>query len=121
LNRRIPINGLLAVLLALMVQLGVGASVPDVRIGAVALGTICHVPDSDSGQGDTPTPHLADCQICPLCAAVHAPPLIMLARAAVLLPPGAQVILRRELPPPSTAPPALHRPPSQPRAPPVLS
>jgi hypothetical protein len=118
LNRRFPLPGLFAVLLALMANLGVGASVP--RVDPIAgLGVLCHPEDSGS-PSKTPY-HPADCPLCPLCVALHAPPATLVAAVTAPPPPGIAVVIRSELPPPSTAPPAPHRPPSQPRAPPTVS
>lgn len=122
LNPRVPVRGLVAALLALMVQLALGAAVPnaDARTRlTLADAPICHT--DDTGGGPMPA-HLPDCLACPLCAAVHA-------SAAVVLIPGSQAVPaawlhplpRPELPPPATAPPSLDRPPNQPRAPPAHS
>jgi hypothetical protein len=120
-SKRRSLAGLFAVLLALTAQLGFGASVPNPDlIGGIA-GPICHVDPDSGGAPATPTHHPADCPVCPLCAAAHAPAFAVLPQVAILLPSAAQVVVRGELPPPSTAPPAPHRPPSQPRAPPSFS
>ncbi len=113
--------GLIAVLLALMVQLGVGATVP--RSGPVALtaGTICHVEGPAGSNGDAPPSHETDCLVCPLCAAIHGPASVVLNPQVVLPAPSVVQITRAELPPPSTAPPSAQRPPNQPRAPPAVS
>ncbi len=122
LNRRVPVHGLVAVLLALMAQLGIGATVPRADPLAQIIGAenLCHAPD---GAGDTPPApaHPLDCLVCPLCVAVHAPAVILVSDVGVQAPSAAVVVLRSELPPPSTAPPSSHRPPSQPRAPPTIS
>jgi hypothetical protein len=120
-NRRIRFHGLFAVLLALVAQLGIGASVPRPDALAQIIGTeiLCHPPDKSGG---TPAPlHPLDCLICPLCAALHAPPMVLVSDLAVLAPSAVVVVLRSELPPPSTAPPSSRRAPSQPRAPPTAS
>jgi len=118
-NSRFHLGGLLAVLLALMAQLGAGATVP--RIDPVAgLGVLCHTDDSDSGPSRGPA-HSSDCLVCPLCVALHSPSVSLVPVVSVLVPPGVEVVVKAELPPPSTAPPAPHRPPSQPRAPPTFS
>jgi hypothetical protein len=101
-NRRVSLHGLLAVLLALMVQLGVGASVPRPDPVALLNGTICHADDDAGGAPASPAPHTADCLVCPLCVAVHAPSVALVAASQV-------------------SPPAPRRPPSQPRAPPLFS
>jgi hypothetical protein len=123
LNRRVPVHGLLAVLLALMAQLGIGASVPrlDPLARIISAETLCHAPD---GAGDTPAPapmHPLDCLVCPLCVAIHVPPIILICDVGGHMPSAAVVVLRSELPPPSTAPPSSDRLPSQPRAPPTIS
>ncbi len=123
LSRRLNLHGLFAVLLALMAQLGVGATVP--RLDPIALVTgaaqLCHVDDDAGGTPNHAPGHPADCLICPLCAALHAPPATLVSGPPELAPPGVAVVIRSELPPPSTAPPAPRRSPSQPRAPPIGS
>jgi hypothetical protein len=120
LNRRFHLHGLFAVLLALMAQLGANASVP--RIDPVAgVGVLCHSEDATGGQPSHAPVHPADCPLCPLCIALHAPSVILASATTIPVPPAAVVVLKTELPPPSTAPPAPHRPPSQPRAPPAHS
>jgi hypothetical protein len=116
-NRLFHVSGLFAVLLALMAQLGMGASAP--RIDPVAMAeALCHT------DGDTPAHapgHPADCDICPLCAALHGSAAVLLPAAATLAPKAVVAVVKAELPPPSTAPPAPPRPPNQPRAPPTTS
>jgi hypothetical protein len=120
LNRRFPLHGLFAVLLALMAQLGAGASVP--RIDPVTgVGALCHTQDDADGAPSQAPSHPADCPVCPLCIALHAPSVILASAGPPPLPPVIVVVLKIELPPPSTAPPSPHRPPSQPRAPPIFS
>ncbi len=119
-TRRLHIPGLFAVLFAMMAQLGLGASVPriDPISGSVAM---CHTQEGvPTDRVPSPAPgHPADCPICPLCVALHAPPA-MLASARAIAPPFiGWTVIRTELPPPAIAPPAPHRPPSQPRAPPI--
>ena len=115
--RRFHLRGLLAVILALMAQIGAGASVP--RIDPVASTVVlCHINDA----GDAPSKgshHPADCPVCPLCVSFHASPAPLVTVMTVPIPRGIGIGLKTELPPPSTAPPAPHRPPSQPRAPPA--
>jgi hypothetical protein len=119
-NRRSSLFGVFAVLLALMAQLGAGASVPRLD-PIVAAGALCHT-DDDTGGAPSPGPaHHTDCPVCPLCAAVHAQGFALVANAPALIRPAVLTVRRTELPPPSTAPPAPHRPPGQPRAPPVVS
>jgi hypothetical protein len=119
-NRRSSLFGVFAVLLALMAQLGAGASVP--RIDPImTAGALCHTDDDTRGVPLPGPAHHSDCPVCPLCAAVHAQGLALVANAPALTRPAVLAVRRTELPPPSTAPPAPHRPPSQPRAPPVIS
>ena len=122
-NRRFHLLGLFAVLLALMAQLGAGATVPRLDPFALLDGaeTLCHVDDDQSGPPSQSPGHPADCLVCPLCAAFHAPAAPLIASAPALTPPDLRTERRAELPPPSTAPPAAQRPPSQPRAPPFYS
>jgi hypothetical protein len=123
LNRRLPLHGLIAVLLALAVQLGVSASVPkiDPLIRIISLETICHAA-SDGAAHDTPaSPSIPDCVLCPLCLIAHVGPLIALPLGPILRLPRVVQILRPELPPPSTAPPNRLARPFQPRAPPAFS
>jgi hypothetical protein len=117
-SRRFPLTGMFAVLLALMAQLGMGATVPRVDpISGVA--PLCHT-NNDGTPSHAPA-HPTDCLICPLCAAWHSPAAITVSEPPILTPPAVIAILRTALPPPSTAPPAPLRSPSQPRAPPSLS
>ena len=118
---RCSLPGLFAVLLALMVQLGLGATVPRTDPGTLVAGSICHVQDDASGGPSSPPGHPADCLVCPLCISVHAPSLPLLAAAVSLPSPPVVVVARIELPPPSTAPPSAQRSPNQPRAPPTYS
>jgi hypothetical protein len=123
LNRRAPISGLLAALLALMAQLGIGMSVPrfDPLAQLAAAETLCHMSD---GAGDTQSPapaHPLDCLACLLCGPVHTAPAVLASNEAVPMPPLVDVVIRPELPPRSTAPPTLHHSSVQPRAPPAYS
>lgn len=122
LSRRFPLHGLFAVLLALMAQLGVGATVPrlDPFLQIAGAQVLCH---SDDPAGTPPVgpAHSSDCLVCPLCIAMHASQPGLIAAAADIAPPSFTVARRAELPPPSTAPPSPQRPPAQPRAPPIVS
>jgi hypothetical protein len=121
LNRRFPLLGLFAVLLALMAQLGAGASVPQIDpvSGAEAL---CHTGEDAGGAPSKAPSHPADCLVCPLCVALNAPSANLVpASIDTPRPRAVEVVLKTELPPPSTAPPSAHWPPSQPRAPPISS
>jgi hypothetical protein len=116
LSRRFHLHGLFAVLLALMAQLGAGAAVP--RLDPLATAAICH---TDSGTPSNAPAHTNDCLVCPLCVALHAQPVPLLAVATTPIATGVGTVLKTELPPPATAPPSPHRPSSQPRAPPIAS
>ena len=119
LSHRFNLHGLFAVLLALMVQLGVSASVP--RLDAIATaGVLCHIEDDTGGTPSNAPSHPADCLICPLCVALHASPVALVAMVNMPVPPDVGDVLKTELPPPSTAPPGQHRPANQPRAPPIF-
>jgi hypothetical protein len=116
---RFHLSGLIAVLFALMAQLGAGAAVPQID-PVVAAAVLCHTDDNGNPPAHGPS-HLPDCLVCPLCATLHAQQAMLTAEAPRLIPPSLPAVRRAELPPPSTAPPAPHRPRSQPRAPPTLS
>jgi len=130
LNERFRLRGLFAVLLALMVQLGAGASVPAVNPLAGA-AVLCHSDDAytddtytgDTGRSPSHTPgHMpADCPMCPLCSAPHVSSATLIPVAPPLSPPARGIVAKVELPPSPTGPPASHWPPGQPRAPPIFS
>ena len=87
-NRRIPFHGLLAVLLALMAQLGIGASVPRIDPIAQLIGAeiLCHAAD-DAGGTPTPGPmHPPYCLMCPLCGVLHTPQATLVSNEMVLTP-----------------------------------
>jgi hypothetical protein len=130
LNRRVPSRGLIAALIALMVQLAIGAMVSpsgafgttasgDSTLAALGAAPICHADSDGSG---TPAPaHLPDCLSCPLCVAVHTPFASPPSASVALLAPPAPPSGRPALPPEATAPPAPNWPAVQPRAPPTFS
>ncbi len=119
-GHRFHLSGLFAVLLALMAQLGAGASVP--RFDPVGIaGVLCHSDDDSPGMPSQTPAHTADCPLCPLCITSHVQATALLAVPPVLIPPAVLALARPELPPPATAPPAAHRSPGQPRAPPIYS
>jgi hypothetical protein len=120
LSRRFYLQGLFAVLLALMGQLAVGASVPTINPVAAA-AVLCHTDDAGRAPSHPPGHLPADCPMCPLCGMQHAATAALPPASLAALPRIVGVLLKTELPPPSTAPPAPHRPPSQPRAPPIFS
>jgi hypothetical protein len=118
--RRVPLYGLFAVLLALMVQLGAGIDVP--RIDPLTgLATLCHAAHQTDGAPSRAPSRSADCLLCPLCIALHAPSALPALDAAIPLKRIVAVVVKAALPPPSTAPPSEPRRPSQPRAPPTVS
>ena len=120
LNRRFHPSGLFAVLLALMVQLGVGASVP--RIDPVTgVAALCHAEHDGDGRPSKAPLHPADCLACPFCAALNAAAFVLVPVIDRPSPPALVVVDKTALPPPATAPPIADRAPGQPRAPPILS
>jgi hypothetical protein len=113
------ISGMVAVLLALMVQIAVGATVPQIDpvVALFSAETLCHT-DQPSDGPDHESPPL-DCLLCPFCVVVHAQ-AVALPDAPVLRPPNAKW-LRVTLPEVAVPPlPPLPRPPGQPRAPPLV-
>ncbi len=120
LTRRFHLSGIFAVLLALMAQLGISASVSRVD-PLVAATALCHTDDETGGTPSPAPSHSADCDVCPLCGTLHVQAAVLVAGSPILKPSAVLTIDRSNLPPASTAPPAPHRPPSQPRAPPVFS
>ena len=121
LTRWLHVSGMFAVLLALMAQLGMSTNVPSVDPVATVTA-LCHI-DDDSGGTPSPTSpsHPADCLVCPLCGTLHVQLAILVSDASVPKPPMVPVNNRSGWLPPPTAPPALHRPPNHPRAPPIFS
>jgi hypothetical protein len=119
-KRRSNLLGVFGVLLALMAQLGAGASVP--RIGPIVTpGAICHTEDDTGGAPSREPTYPAACPVCPLCGGLDVQGMALASDGQTLTPPAVLAIQRTELPPPSTAPPSPQRPPSQPRAPPIFS
>jgi hypothetical protein len=121
LTRWFHVSGMFAVLLALMAQLGMSISAPSIDPVA-GVTALCHI-DDDTGGTPSPTSpsHSTDCLVCPLCGTLHVQLATLVADTAVPKPPAIPVSNRSSWLPPSTAPPALHRPPNQPRAPPIFS
>ena len=120
LNQWFRLFGLFAVLFALTAQLELGAIVPHIDPLAAAMAP-CHADDNTDHTPTHAPAHSPDCLICTLCGTLHVQSAVPVAETAILIPPGVAAIIRPESPPPSTAPPAPHRPPSQPRAPPIFS
>ena len=129
--RRTPV-GLFAALIALAIQLAIGALVPTLArpVAGLALAggadqtaaaPICHSEDRSASPGsDTPAP-VPPCLACPLCALVHEPVLALPVTPPTLAGPVQVAVSRPEQPPPGTAPPAIDWPPNQPRAPPPIA
>lgn len=119
LRRWSALPAVMAMLLALAVQLGLGAIVPRVEplLQLAATQTLCH----PGTPGQPQPPHPSECLLCAFCVAVHAPATMLAAATWQKLP--ALRIARAEagLPPPARAPPSPFRPPHQPRAPPTLA
>jgi hypothetical protein len=122
LTSRFRLVGLFAVLLALMAQLGAGASVPDMpRMHLAALlgdaGAICHISGGAGGQKSPAIPG-QDCPMCICCigtvlAAVLPVPMVS-------LPPDVAVAPARfVVTPPSTGPPPVRFAIARPRGPPA--
>lgn len=125
LNRRLHPFGLFAVLLALLAQLGFGATVPQADPAQLfdELQTICHAGSADETD-QTPShgpSHPGECPVCSLCVARHTPTPTLLDGASVLALPSVRLVAQVDLPPPATTTPSSRWDPSQPRAPPTQS
>lgn len=120
-SRRPSLPGLFLALLALAVQLAVGANVPvtavPARMQVAALGIICH---SDHGT-NSPAPHhrAPDCQFCPLCGALTTPAPTLGSGPFVPTPVSVRTTQAAPLPP-ARAPPATYPFAAPPRGPPSL-
>jgi hypothetical protein len=119
-QRRTSATGLFFALLALVMQLASGATVPRMEALAALAGaaTICHAHETSD---EAPrSPHApADCLFCPLCVSLSAPALAN--SASPLLPaPPMVVVARAAVLPPSTAPPTVVVLAAQPRGPPHI-
>src|SRR5690242_12153100 len=119
LSRRFHLHGLFAVLLALTMQLVVGAEVPrlDPAVQVADVEALCHGTDDAGGAPAKAPVHPVDCLIHACCIAAH-PQLPLVPLPPDLAPPHVRVVQRAELPPRSRAPPARSWSPTQPRAPP---
>lgn len=112
------IGGILGALLALMVQVAIGATVPRPDPVAVLYSaeTLCHSDVPHDGSDHKPSP--LDCLVCTQCVALHAAQ-VALPDVPVLRPPLSGIM---RLDGPSvrvtSAPPSPRRP-VQPRAPPI--
>jgi hypothetical protein len=119
LTGRFHLPGLMAALFALVAHLAVGASIPRMDPLAAATPVLCHAVDASDGDPAPAPAHSTDCPLCPLCGALHAPPVVLVHTAVFAAPSVISVAIGSELPPPSIAPPGPRRLPAQPRAPPV--
>ncbi len=117
-------SGLFFALLALVAQLAIGASTPNMEL-PLALheaALICHARSADEGKTPpTQHHHVPLSAFCPLWTALAAP-TPLLADTAPPPPAPNQTLFRRSgLPPPSTAPPTIPFRLAQSRAPPILA
>jgi hypothetical protein len=121
-SHRCHLHGLFAALLALVVQLGLGASVPRLdplrEIADAAI--LCHGAADTGGTPAKVPSHLIDCLLCSHCIAAQ-PQIPPVPVPPYLAPPRVQLAWRAELPPPSRAPPSRFWVVTQPRAPPFFS
>jgi hypothetical protein len=121
LSRRCYLLGLFASLLALIAQLGAGATVPrfDPVAQLIAAEILCHVTDEGRTPNQAPN-HSDGCLACWVCTAVH-PQIPLVPEPPNLTLSRIQLTQRAELPPPARASPSrvwlLYRP----RAPPSAS
>ncbi len=120
-RHRLSVSGLVAALFALMVQIALGAIVPQSDPGAAVASAevLCHTGGpNDDGSGSQPPIHTSDCLVCPLCAALHAPAPVLGSGPEVPAPSRAGFVLAA-VPTPVVAPPRADYPPLQARAPPL--
>jgi hypothetical protein len=119
-RHRLPLIGLFAALMALMVHLALGAMVPRMPALAQVLSAqvLCHSDDGGTAPDQQPN-HLLDCLLCPLCIAAHASVVAVLPSPPDLPLIHVMPVRLAGLPPPSRAPPVAWHPPQQPRAPPA--
>ena len=117
---RIPRLGLFAALLALAIQLAVGATVPDPALAELGLGAICPTGNPASHQRAPPAHHLPDCAACPFCAALTLPAPTLGAPPWIPAPREAAIAVAPNRPP-ATGPPIAFVAAAQPRGPPALA
>jgi hypothetical protein len=117
---RTSASGLLLALLALTMQLAFGAVVPRFEVASALAGAmaICHA-DETSDQAPPAPHHPTDCPICPLCVSLSAAAFALSARAA-LPAPRVVVVARAAVLPPAIAPPAIVVFAARPRGPPAI-
>jgi hypothetical protein len=104
-------------LLAIMAQLTVATAVPASSVSLADVTVLCQH-DGKSDAPAAPAHHTPDCSVCFFChnvvgtaGLIATPPLLPI--------PAIAPVARAVVLPPATAPPAFHRAPSQPRAPPA--
>jgi hypothetical protein len=124
--RPITVFGLPLVLLALAVQIAVGAIVLRPQMMELAqlsqTSPICHAGGAPADQSPA-APHRAPHgMFCPLCAAVAMSGHVLSGAQPPLPAPPRTIALGREgMPPPATAPPVAPPAAAQPRGPPLLA
>ncbi|WP_325599788.1 hypothetical protein [Rhodopila sp.] len=116
LARRFP--GLLAALVALMVQIALGTTVPkpDPVAAVFSTETLCHPQPASDGSNHRAPP--LDCLVCPFCLALHAAAAVALPDVPAVRPPGSRLVLHAPAPFVQATAPPVPRLPGQPRAPP---
>lgn len=118
-----PRFGLFTALLALAIQLGLAASVPNPAsaFALAGVGVICHAGAERNEVPLAPAHRQApDCALCPLCNALAAPAPTLPA-APVVRPPAMMFVAAMVVLPPATAPPRVIITAAQPRGPPSLA
>jgi hypothetical protein len=114
--RRAHSLGLLLALLALLMQIGVSAPLPQSDAEAVlAAASFCH---PDDGSGAPARPHTPDCALCPLCLTVASMPFALPASGPRLPLPRVVALPRSDAPIRTSPPPSTARLAARPRAPP---
>lgn len=122
-QRRGVIRYLFGLVIAVLAQAGILASVPGTYQSAdfAYLAAICHS-EEPGGSGDSQKPIKPPvCPVCPACVAAQDFVPSLIPAEIVVPPPAVELVIRPELPPPSTAPPVRMARPFQSRAPPSLS
>ncbi|HEY1935492.1 MAG TPA: hypothetical protein VGG99_26075 [Acetobacteraceae bacterium] len=124
--RPTTVFGLPLVLLALAVQIAVGAIVLQPQMMELMqlsqTSPICHA-NTPADDHSPAAPHRAPhCMFCPLCAAVATSGHVLSgAQPPLPVPPQIVALSREGMPPPATAPPVASPNAAQPRGPPILA
>jgi hypothetical protein len=119
------IIGLAVAMVALAVQLGIGASVPQPELAQARTAALdaalilCHPALPDGTPRDTPFHHSTDCLICPLCQALDHSVIVLASRPELPSPAPVATGRRSNKIPPARAPPPLLRSAASPRGPPI--